>query len=333
MTSIRRFIISLVFVSVGLITVASIGCLIVRETLLWQADQAFKDDLHALRKMKSPTTCQKEFGQNVAQDNTVIRQLRFTDSRKYVIELLCPGFPDRPLAQEQRTLGRYVSKLSGAAGIIVYPKVSESLIGIVVFQELVHSLPPALQSWLSWISRGELIGLVQGDVTSRPLPKSAITSSASQFGIGPVSSCEGYGYSCCDVQTELGMGDSVRDLPSCPTSCFARCLSRPLVASWRSNPMPDWESNVLELPSGGTAEFSYVVADASEASPWTATISFGDGEMMIAKGKDGTVTHSYTCSTGLCDFTATVTVENKNGAQSAKTPLTTLKVAVTAPSN
>lgn len=302
---------------------------IARESLLWQGTSTLKKDLRTMRRLSSAESCEAKFGLVTAEGDQLYRQLRFTSSRAYVLELICPGFPDHPLIQEERVLSSFVSKAPGSAGIIERSDVPESMIGIAVFQELVKGLPESLQTWLGWISRGELVGLSEGEIVTKPLVKNAPLTAASIFGVGPISSCEGYGYTCCDTQLEYGMGDAVTGVPSCPDSCYARCIARPLVVSWRSSPSPEWGSNMLEIPADTAVQFYYVLEDGTQSGPWSATIDFGDGLQTVVEGKDGAAEHTYTCTTGICEYVAAVTVQNAHGARSAPTELSKLSVRVT----
>lgn len=298
---------------------------------MWQGVRSLKKDLFELNRLSSEKNCEEEYGFVMAEGEQMYRQLRFIDSRTYMLELICPGFPDHPLVQREKMLDSFISKSPGSSGILQRQDVEASFVGLVVFQELVKGLPEKIEPYLSWISRGELVGLQAGTVATKPLVKDPTLTAATVFGIGPTSTCEGYGFTCCDGQREYGMGDSIADVPSCPTSCYARCLSRPLVVSWRSSPIPDWETNVLELPSGGSAEFYYVLEDSSESGPWTAQIQFGDGQQTSTTGKKGMVSHAYLCETGTCDYTASVIVENAQGARSAETDISKVKIRVGAP--
>lgn len=85
------------------------------------------------------------------------------------------------------------------------------------------------------------------------------------------------------------------------------------------------------MPSGGSLELFYVVQDAESAGPWTATILFGDGQQATVEGKTGSTQHAYACATTSCTYTATVTVENAQGARSADTQVAKLSVMVGTP--
>lgn len=320
------------FLAVILIVLPAIIVFLARETFIWRGTASFKRDLHDLRRMSSEKNCETEFGVVSAEEEPTYRQLRFTSSRAYVLELVCVGFPDHPLVQEERVLDSFVSKVPGSAGIIARTDVPESMVGLAVFQELIRDLPPAIKPWLGWISRAELVGLSEGEVMVKPMEKTTTSTSDSLFGASPVSSCEGYGYSCCDSQLQYGMGDTVLGVPSCPDSCYARCIARPLLVSWKSNPAADWGTTVLQLSSGDVVQFYYVLDDSDALGPWTATIDYGDGLQDVVEGKDGTVEHTYTCAMESCEYVATVIVENAQGAQSAPTELSKLAVRVSSES-
>jgi hypothetical protein len=77
-------------------------------------------------------------------------------------------------------------------------------------------------------------------------------------------------------------------------------------------------------------EVFYVLEDTDESGPWTATVDFGDGQQETADGKNGSATHTYSCSTGICEYTASVVVENARGARSAETDVSKIKVRISA---
>lgn len=326
-----KIVTNLILLGLALIILPAIIVFIARESLQWQGVRTVRKDLQALSRLSTAKNCEEEYGLVMAQGEQMYRQLRFTSSRAYVLELICPGFPDRPLVSEQRVLSSFMSKIPGSAGIIQRTDIAESYIGIAVFQELVKGLPEKLKPWLSWISRGELIGLSAGEIVIKPLAKNPTLTATSLFGEGPISTCEGYGFSCCNAQTQYGMGDMVNNVPTCPANCYARCSSRPLVVSWRSSPQADWGTNLITLPSGGSVEFFYVLEDGSASGPWSATIDFGDGQQMSVDGKEGTATHEYSCTTSTCEYTASVVAQNALGAESALTELAQLKVIVGTP--
>lgn len=309
----------------------SILTLIARETLLWRGVDAVKKDLRTLSKMTNSKNCSDEFGMAVTDSGQPDRQLRFIDSKAYVLELACPSFPDSPLQQQPRKLSEFITKKPGTAGIIQRRDVTSSYITLVVFQDFVHMLPASVQPWLRWISRGEMVGMQDDQVVSKSAPQEATATPTIDLSSSPVSSCEGYGFSCCDTQTEYGMGDSLENLSSCPANCFARCLPRPLVVSWRSNPIPDWETNSVSLPVGGSLQLYYVLDDVDESGPWNAYISFGDGQEQIVEGKSGMVEHSYRCASSSCMYTASVVVENALGARSVETTVSKITISVGSP--
>lgn len=326
-----RFVTNLVMVALALVILPGFILLLTREIFIWNGIQSLKKDLRELNRLSSEKNCETEYGSVMAEGEQMYRQVRFVDSRTYELELICPGFPDHPLAQKEKMLSSFVSKMPGSAGILQRDDAVESFVGIAVFQALVKGLPEDIKPYLSWLSRGELVGLAAGEIVTKPVEKDQSLSAATVFGLGPTSTCEGYGFSCCDGQREYGMGDTISDVPSCPANCYSRCLARPLIVSWRSNPMPDWETNTLELPSGGSAELYYVIEDSTETAPWTATIQFGDGQQTVVSGKEGTVSHTYLCASERCEYTATVVVENGTGARSAETDISKLKILVGTP--
>lgn len=326
MQKIWRFFSNAVLLLLVVGVLGAVGLVIARESLMWHGVRTFKNDIRALRKLNGSSDCNALSGA-VAMGEQESRQLRFSSSSEYALEIVCPSFPEDPLVSQKRSLPWLVTKLPGSAGITIVAE-GESFVGLTVFADAVAMMPESVRPWLGWISRSELVGLQDGEIIAKRWDGSEPVMSATAFGTGPISSCEGFGFSCCDAQTQYGMGDAINDLPSCPANCYARCLARPLIVSWRSNPIVDWETNAVELPSGGSIELYYVVDDADTAGPWQATIDFGDGEETTFDGKEGVVEHEYLCDQELCEYTAQVVVENATGAQSAVTDIARLLVRV-----
>jgi len=322
-----RILTNTIFFSIILLVIGGVAGLITREVLLWQGVRTLKDDLRLMLLADVDSICGEKFGE-IAQGEVAVRQLRFTSSQDYVTELVCPSFDTLPILLSEHSLDSLISKVPGSAGIVETPSPSESYITITVLTSFTDAMPSAIKPWFAWLNRRETVGLKDGKTFTFVTPEDMAQIETTAIGTGPVSNCEGYGFTCCDAQMQYGMGDMIADVPSCPNTCYTRCLARPLVVSWRSSPMADWESNVVELPAGSPIEFYYVGEDAGSATSWLATIDFGDGEETTAEGKENSVQHTYSCPQGNCEFIARVEIENDIGARSVTTNTSQIKIRV-----
>lgn len=294
-----------------------------REFFMWQGVREFRSSLVALKRMTGGSCADKlQLAEGFA--TTTFKQVRFTDSTKYNLEIVCVGFVDMPIVSESYSLATFISKKPGVSGLILDPqKPTSEYITLVVFDDVVRKIPPQLQPWLSWISKEQAIGFEnEAIVTKAPLEIVANKH------LGPATSCEGYGYHCCDAFSQAGTGSSIENLNSCPSGCFEQCVSRPLLLSVQTDPLMEWEKREVIVKSGAPVVFHYIADDSASAGPWSATISYGDGTSASEEGLEGSFTHTYTCASGSCRFQVSVAVANSLGVTSTLSPTSQLEVVV-----
>ncbi len=276
-----------------------------REVLTFLAAQEVKDSLNQLvslsRTTSNYTTECKQKG--VPQGTVPIEklQLRFTSATEYVTEALCSGFPLEPVQISQKTLPMFVKKISGSSGVILGDQASYVLFDVL------------------------------GRKSSIGIEKQAIFTSLYRpvvnMGISPVSTCEGYGYQCCEAETQQPAGQKNEQVTDCPRTCAERCVDLPVVLSFASDPFVDPQSRSVAIQSDDSVTFSYVVAPGQEKK-LSVLLEYGDGTQDKFTTTTAQSSHVYSCKTKSCAYKARVSVVDAQGLKSVDTAITTLSVLV-----
>lgn len=295
-----------------------------REGLLFWGVSSVEHSLGDLQKIAASDRyiqeCQRRGGQDlVSSDESVRYQLRFLSSTEYVLEAVCSQFSLSPILIDRRTLPQLVSKAVGSSGFIWRDGITNS-IELVVFGELEQQLQEYAKFDTSFLTRKKAVV-----VADRTVMVQASTPTAQD---GPVTSCQGYGYQCCDAVAQIGTGDQIVGLQGCEQTCYAACVSRPVILSFNSNPFFDVRTRVLSIPSGGIVEFLYV-ADGGDSETLTANIDFGDGKQAQLEGNQNSTSHTYTCAKAMCTYQAKIRMIDRWGVESTDTAVNTITVEVT----
>jgi hypothetical protein len=227
-------------------------------------------------------------------------QVRFIDDRSYVIEAVCNQFRLDPIVINSGTLPLFVTKLPGSSGITWGEKSS----GVTV----------AL-----W-GRTRSVLVENEEITK---PSSIDLKRVS----GPVTSCQGYGYQCCDAAVSMGEGEPFAQVLDCPKSCFASCQARPILLSFSSDPFPDPATRELEARAGEPITFSYILELPSGRVP-TVTVDYGDGEVATSAKDNDSLSHTYSCLQALCRYQVDLKVVDDTGSTTNETPISRLIVNV-----
>jgi len=246
------------------------------------------------------TQCQTLGGPGVRAEDI---QLRFTDSNTFAIEIICQFFPNQPVEVETLSFLPYANKISGKSGFIWDPSTITN-IGIEV-----------LQRKSTVLLDGDRVKISQGYEELE--------------GSMPATSCVGFGYMCCDLVTYTGEGSQLsgNQILDCSDNCFETCAPRPTVLQFSSDPTPDLTTQILTISRDTEVTFYYNV-DLGKNRPVDTILDFGDGNVQSLEGGDGTAPHIYTCAQATCTYTATLTMTDSKGIQSAVTNISTLTVLV-----
>jgi len=293
------------------------GFLVIREGLLYWGVSSLEHSLQELRGAAGSdaydSECQNRGGgDNVSEFDEAVRyQLRFLSSREYVLEAVCHQFSLNPIVISRNVLPEFISKSVGSSGFF-WSETSTSSVELVVFRDLEKQIQKYAKFDTSFLVRKKSLVVANNIVTTQsgPVPNSE----------GPVTSCQGYGYQCCEQSSQIGIGNQIKGTIGCSETCFSACASRPHILSFNSNPFFDIRTRILTLDSTQAVEFIYV-ADSADSEELTGIFDFGDGQQTRIIGKQGHVNHTYSCPQGGCKYTAKVKLADKWGVESADTPI------------
>lgn len=284
------------------------GFFLGRELILEYSLAKFTGDIQQLRDIeREPNDWYKQCYQIGARSFDAsplidTLQLRFTDDRNYVLEVVCHNFPRDPLPIAKGFLPFWTKKVAGTSGIIWG-----------------HNTHTVVE--LEFLGRRRVVQ-VDDDVINRERDLSKSIKA------GPVTSCVGYGYQCCQETAAVGVGIVVGTATDCPKTCYASCQPRPIVLSFTTDPYLDLRTRSLSVTAGGTVTFSYVI-DASQPGGVHGKIDFGDGQMADVAQESSYTEHQFSCHGATpCQYDVSIGVTNSIGVSSARTPTSTIKVIV-----
>lgn len=286
--------------------IGGIGFLIARESMLIYAVAQIRTSISILKQIeKNPKAyalqC-RQMGVSVETDVIDKLQLRFVSPTEYVVEVVCAQFSLDPIVIERRSLPKFVLKLPGSSGIIWGN--SPSALGISVF------------------GRKRAVVVENKEIFYSDVGENFI------YGMSPVSSCQAYGFSCCQKETQIGQGSLFNGVSDCPATCYSQCVSRPMVLSFASDPFMDFETRVATVQKGEIVTFSYVAQANSDDEIGTIELSTGDGQKYTATEMVGSFTHSYQCLSVSCTYQATIRLVNSMGIESALLPINIITIKV-----
>ncbi len=306
----------------GVVLISIVGvCVffVAREVFMYWGVSTLRASVKDLAQAQSQgsyqTQCKQE-GRVVGPDG-VIMQLRFLSNTEYVLEAICNPASTQPISVGRESLPPFVTKVKGTSGFIT----NEAPSGIVLaaFWGLGQELEQSLKIPSTYVSKSKLLQLEEGVLVE--------TLDATALKNGPVTSCNGYGYTCCREESEKGIGDRITGLFDCEQSCYSQCVSRPLVLSFTSNPFFEIQTRTLTIPAGTTVEFIYV-GDGGPSNVLSGFIEFGDGGSEPITEESGQADHTYTCATASCTYVARLQFTDKWGVDSADLPITRITVVV-----
>lgn len=297
-------IIKFIFKSVVFVVlIGGIVFLLAREILMIAGVEKIKSSLSILRNV----AVQKSYFEKCREKGTIFIdgddpakiQLRFISNNEYVLEVLCSQFSIDPILLGQEQLPVFVNKVAGNSGI-VWGDV-RSAIALEIF------------------NRQKKIGVEDRVITT--------FSADSELGIGPISSCAGYGFSCCKYESEQGFGKQFNDSVDCPKTCFSSCVSRPVVLAFNTQPFLDLQKRSVTIATGEDVKFSFVI-DAGSNNLSIVKLDYGDGKTDSFYVDKHTSTHTYQCSKQECLYRVKLTAEDENGVSTVDLPIANMIVLV-----
>jgi hypothetical protein len=300
-----RFLFSSVVVIGICVAVFALGA---REVLLYVGVSKIKSSLSVLHRVSRDNLqfarqCREKGGVSISADTIGGLQLRFLNSREYVLEVVCAQFQSDPIIIIKESLPFLVKKNSGSSGII-WGK-DRSAVELNVF------------------GRKSIVGVENEEIKD-------YAAGSISLGISPATSCEGYGFMCCQAETFSGVGQSFSGVTDCPRGCFTKCLPRPIILSLATDPFPDDRTRTVFALAGQPITFSYVASYdvLDKRDTVTVTIDFGDGQQENFDRLNSRTTHQYTCPQGTCSFNVKISAKTSSGVESAVTATTHLTVQV-----
>lgn len=306
----------------SLAIIGIVGFFLVREGSLIYGARRLDSSLDVLRlfaaRDAARTECTELAGGDLGLESEVKYQLRFLNSQDYILEAVCPLNQSNPIELGDNSLPNFVTKTPGKSGFVWAEGVNTG-IQITAFSGLAELIDSMVDADTSLITRSRNIVVEDQQVktTAEVLPKAT----------GPTTSCEGFGYTCCDQVTQTGMGNQLSGVMQCQDSCYESCVDRPVVLSFTSNPFFDIETRTVAVSAGREIELSFVTNEKG-AKSLTTEIDFGDGQAQVFSGDEGSVSHTYNCNRPLCTYEATITATNENGVSSVETPVSRMTIQV-----
>lgn len=292
----------LVFAAIGSAIVFFAG----REMLMVWSMAQMRTSISILKQIdKNPRAyalqCRQK-GVTVETDVIDKLQLRFISDNEYVVEVVCAQFSLDPIIIERKTLPQFVTKLPGNTGIIWGD--APSGVGLFV------------------LGRERAVVVEEGEIFYTPIIEDF------RYGVGPLSTCQAYGFECCHTDIQIGQGDQFNGVSDCPDTCHSQCVNRPVVLSFTSDPFMDIKTRITTVQSGDQVTFSYVVDNNEEGQPAQVELVTGDGQSYNSDQSSGSFTHSYKCATGNCSYRAVLSLINSVGIESAVLPINTINIRV-----
>lgn len=316
-------ILKLFFSALVIVTISTvIGLFALREALLFWGGSTVRKSLQTVVLTQNrggyTSQCQQLGSTALSGEQLVKYQLRFLSSTEYVLEAICEGFSFDPILIERKSLPKFVTKVPGTSGFLL--TLDNSGIGLQVFaQEIKKATQMSGIDFSFFLKQKNIIaqnGIVVDDTELYAL------------GNGPVTSCEGYGYQCCNETSHVGLGDKINGLVDCELSCFSSCATRPIILSFNSSPLMDPVTRTSTIKNGDVVEFTYV-ADAGAADSVAGVLDFGDGKKLPVTGLAAQTSHTYTCQLYQCTYEVSLVLEDNWGISSAPTTVSKITILVT----
>lgn len=221
-------------------------------------------------------------------------QLRFTDPTHYNIEVVCSLIENAPLLIRSEQLPLGISTLPGSSGLY-FPVAGDSNSSVT----------------LRSLGKEEMLSLVH-DVVTYGTPTSKPPSDL------PRSQCSGFGYQCCEGQSQSGIGTSLTSgILDCPGKCFLTCANIPYIQVFTSDPPPTLDlREVLMQTNSLDVTFSYGI-QSPDAQLKNVHIDFGDGTSQDTQVGQGIFEHTYTCQT-TCRYSARISGTDTRGLKTVE---------------
>ncbi|AKM81692.1 MAG: hypothetical protein US01_C0001G0766 [candidate division TM6 bacterium GW2011_GWF2_28_16] len=306
-----------------------------REILLALESNIIKNDYNSLLNKNYAAACTNQF--SYSQDYWT--QIKFTSDKEYNLEVVCSDFATSPIVLSSKKMLPLVSKASFGSGFIINDQKLPSFIELEVLGRNLYIYTDAQKIYSNYLSKPDF-----------------------DYDQGPLSSCEAHNYQCCSLDVQSGLGEQLTSVNDCPKSCYESCLFRPSILLFNSQPALDETTRTIEVLSGETISFSYVLGNGKNdvfsgqisrdeetswlqklqaifsrqkveendgiALPVEVNIDFGDGETWQSASLQDSVDHSYICQTKTCYFQVKISAKDVQGVLSVDNELAKMIVKV-----
>lgn len=280
-----------------------IGALLGREVLLLMGVNQVKSSLTTLRRTELNgdyyQQCIRKGASPIDGELFALLQLRFDSDNHYLLEVLCNQYSFDPIVLKEETLPIFVTKVAGDSGLIWGDDLSAVRLEIFGRQTAVG------------VKNRKIIRLDHGQA----------------LGIAPLTTCQGFGFECCQLESELGQGRQLEEARDCPRTCYESCQARPVLLAFRTDPAVVSYGEPLEIRSGQTVTFSYVL-DPGQAEAVKTIIDYGDGQQEEMLAVEAQVSHTYQCQQTACEYQVKLMAENEFGVETADLPINNLRIMV-----
>lgn len=295
-----KFILKL---TLALLVFSLIGGLVAREILLMMGVSSIKSSLTKLRRTALDGSyyeeCRRKGVAPIEGETYATLQLRFTSPTTYRVEILCSQYSFEPIVLAEEKLPFLVKKVAGDSGVVW----GENLSGVK----------------LEILGRQVAVGVEKRKIVS--LDKN------SELGVSPKTTCAGFGYGCCQLESELGQGEQLVKVTDCPKSCYESCQKRPVLLSLRTQPAAASVKQPVVIEAGSILTFHYLL-DNPSPNELQVKLDYGDGGVEILTQAEGQAQHRYQCQKERCLYQFKLMAETEGGIKTADLPINNLQIMV-----
>lgn len=296
-------IIKFIFKSVLVVLVlVGLSALVAREVLLMLGANKIESSLTELRRIAASgghyEKCRRAGAVPLQGQTNLTLQLRFISDGEYLTEVVCGQSSFKPITLSQAQLPPLVYKVAGQSGIVW----GNNLSGVK----------------LEVFGRQVTVGVEEGKIGR--------LSNEGQLGLSPKSTCQGYGYSCCQTTSEVGQGEYLSTVSDCPKTCYEQCQPRPVVLSLRTEPVATGPKQPVRVQAGEEVVFNYTLDVPTQEV--VVELEYGDGKSEEFSQASKQAKHQYQCAREVCYYQAKLTAETPAGIKSADLPVNNIVIMV-----
>lgn len=227
-------------------------------------------------------------------------QVRFINDQEYNVEVVCVNRESDPIVLRSGSLPPLVRKSAGSSGVIfVYNQPINTFVELSIYGR-----------------------------STRLLYRDAGVAARTQY---PVAVCAGWGHQCCDPITMVPGGNpTAGQVLDCPSGCFSTCKQRPLILSFRSEPQVKPDTRAVHIKKGqAVVTFSVIATNPGNTQGVSRVeLDYGDGMRDTFTKEQISVSHTYTCATFSCTYTAKVVAYDVDGLSSPDVRTSAMTVVV-----